>query len=197
MTKVAISFDDGVIDQFKWARALNHFGIVGTFYINPFCVGLFRFLNLQQLRRMHDEWGHTIANHFWLHEAPANGVSIQALISNLEYAKKWLVDNGFEDGKDLVALPYGSIGGHWTPSICKKLLNHCIQIRDVSDGFNDLDETELLGAVENVEAKFVDDKLNLVCFHQVTETITDAKMMLLFERISKLDVTSMKEIANV
>ncbi len=146
---------------------------------------------------MQDEWGHTIANHFWLHESPANGVKLDILIRNLNYAKQWLVDRGFKDGAELVALPYGSTGGHWSPLSCQKILEHCVQIRDVGDGINDLDEKVYLEAVESVKIGFVDDKLNLVYFHQTTDEYTDAKMVELFERMSKCDVTSMKEIANV
>lgn len=197
MQKVAISFDDGLIAQYKWARALHHYGIVGTFYINPFLIGFQRFLKLEHLRRMHDEWGHTIANHFWTHEAPANGVSTAALIANLNYAKRWLIDRGFEEGAELVALPYGSIGGHWSPAICQKILQHCVQIRDVSDGENDADERVFLGAIESTDVAFTDDKLTLVYFHGNTETITDDIMLKLFERMTKCNLTSMREIANV
>ncbi len=48
MKKVAISFDDGILSQFKWARGLFHYGIKGTFYISPFHVGDKGFLNLEQ-----------------------------------------------------------------------------------------------------------------------------------------------------
>lgn len=197
MPKVAISFDDGILSQYKWARALHHYGIEGTFYINPFAIGFKGFLSLPQLERMHDEWGHVIANHFWTHECPKNNVSTEALIASLEYAKKWLVSNGFENGADLVALTFGSEGGRWSPAICQKIIKHCTQIRDVSDGYNDVDEKVYLGASEDTELVFVEGKLNLVYFHQNTDITTDDKMMKLFERMTKCDMTSMREIADV
>ena len=99
MRRVAISFDDGLLDQFKWARGLYRYGIQGTFYICPFHVGHTGCLMPDQLKRMHEEWGHTIANHFWLHERPNGGrggltfVSDQILIRNLTFGAEWLSDH--------------------------------------------------------------------------------------------------------
>ncbi len=86
--KFAISFDDGFSDQYKWARFLHSCGIQGTFYINPFYVGYPLQLTLDQLKRMHDEWGHVIANHFWIHNAPAANYTMKMIIVNLLYAKE-------------------------------------------------------------------------------------------------------------
>ena len=104
-TRIAISFDDGLLAQFKWARGLYRHSMIGTFYINPFNINRFGFLTLDQLKKMKNEWNHTIANHLWLHESPATA-SMDIVLGNLAAAGDWLERNGFEDGSRLLALPY-------------------------------------------------------------------------------------------
>jgi len=154
MRRFAISFDDGLMPQFKWARGLWRYGIRGTFYVNPFYIGFREHLMLDHLKRMRDEFGHTIANHFWLHECPRNFEGIndeivkKILRRNLSKASEWLEENGFGDGKRLVALPYGSNGGGWNKEWIEEILEDCDQVRDVNcDGIN-LSRSRVLRAVE-------------------------------------------------
>ena len=164
---VAISFDDMLLDQYKWARGLWRYGVRGTFYINPFYVGFDGFLSLEQLRRMHDEWGHTIANHSWLHEAPASngGTRIEILERNVSVGSEWLKENGFGDGARLLALPYGMIGGKWKQEHLERLWPLCDQIRDVGTGINKRG-SRILSAIETTEIqKANDDKLVCYYFH--------------------------------
>ncbi len=169
MARYAISFDDGLLDQFKWARALYQLGIQGTFYVNPFCVGHRMWLDLDQLKRMHDEWGHTIANHFWLHEAPVGSkehwspVSDQVLLRNMIFGQKWLDEHGFEDGSLLTALPFGSKAGEWSDDLVDNLLEFCDQIRDVGSGIN-LEKSKRLFSKETTNIIDAPDTA-LVCYY--------------------------------
>lgn len=164
MGRVAVSFDDGLLDQFKWARGLYRYGISGTFYINPCFVGSPWILTLDQLKKMKNEWGHVIANHFWIHEAPAMGLSMDIILGNFDAAKKWLDDNGFEDGSRLLALTFGSEGGKWEEKHVNTLLERCDQVRDVGKGVNDFG-ARILTAVESTKFIDVDDKLMCHYFH--------------------------------
>lgn len=200
--RVAISFDDGLLDQFKWARALWRCKIEGTFYICPFYVGHRSYLTLDQLKRMHDEWGHTIANHFWLHEAPGGSkissapVSDQVLLRNMIFGAEWLKDKGFADGSMLTALPFGSEGGGWRKELIENLLNFCDQIRDVGSGVN-LKKSRILAAAETTSViDAPDDALVCYYFHGNFVTTDTAFLDLLYNlRESGVDFTSMRKEA--
>lgn len=205
MNRFAISFDDGMLDQFKWARGLYQFGIQGTFYINPFRVGHTMYLDLDQLKRMHDEWGHVIANHFWLHECPKgchsnpSPISDQVLLRNMAFGAEWLNDHGFEDGNKLLALPFGSKSGGWSDDLVKLLLENCDQIRDTGDGIN-LKKSKILNAMEATSIIEAPDNA-LVCyyFHNNRDTKDSDFLNLLYElKESDAEISSMlKEAQNV
>lgn len=202
---VALSFDDGLLDQFKWARGLYRYGVQGTFYICPFHVGYKGYLTLDQLRRMHDEWGHTIANHFWLHEAPIGSKQVrvpicdQVLLRNMIFGAGWLDDNGFDDGSALVALPFGSRGGGWSKEIIENLLEFCDQIRDVGDGIN-LRKSRFLNAAETTRVIDAPDG-TLICYYfHGNHNTSDKDFMGLLDELenSGAEFTSMlKEASNV
>lgn len=197
--KISISFDDGLVDQFKWARALHHVGIVGTFYVCPFHVDSHKFLSLEQLKRMKLEWGHTIANHLWIHKAPKAGLSVKAILALYDCARKWLVKNGFEDGSRMVALPFGQEGGGWTPEYINALLEVCDQVRDyTTTGVNDLDAYRYVTANGFLDRPFVEGKLNLIGLHDNGYN-SDGEFLEFLDRLQDEDVevVSMLEIANV
>lgn len=164
MGRIAISFDDGLLDQFKWARGLYQYGISGTFYICPFFVDHPWYLTLDQLKRMKNDWGHVIANHFWIHECPADKANMDIILGNLALAGQWLDEHGFEDGSKLLALPYGSVGGKWTDEHIKELFEYCDQIRDVGSGLNDFGK-KFLSATDSTNFIDVKDKLMCHYFH--------------------------------
>lgn len=207
--KVAISFDDGLLDQFKWARALNACGIKGTFYINPFHVGhatrSIVYLTIDQLKKMHDEWGHTIANHFWLHECPRGSkdssipVSDQVLIRNMMFGAEWLDDNGFGDGSMLAALPFGSVGGKWSDKLINNLLEFCDQIKDVGSGINKQGSRILTAAETTDLIEAPDDTLVCYYFHGNFMTTDNSFLNLLYKlRDADVEFTSMiQEAQNV
>lgn len=205
MNRFAVSFDDGLLDQFKWARGLYRLGIQGTFYVNPFNIGHRMQLDLDQLKRMHDEWGHVIANHFWLHESPkgchsnASPISDQVLLRNMTFGAEWLGLHGFEDGSKLVALPFGAEAGKWSDKLIKHLLEYCDQIRDTGDGIN-LKKSKILKAIETTDMIEAPDGA-LVCyyFHSNRDT-DDLDFLNLFRKLkeSGAEVSSMlKEAQNV
>jgi len=200
--EVALSFDDGLLDQFKWARALYRYRIKGTFYICPFYIGNIGHLNADQLKQMHDEWGHVIANHFWLHEAPRgskqcnDAVGDQVLIRNMLFAAEWLDKNGFDDGKSLVALPFGSAGGGWSKALINNLLKFCDQIRDVGSGVNKKG-SRILTAMETTDLINAPDN-SLVCYYfHGNHNTADQDLINLLNKLVKSDVkfTSMLEEA--
>lgn len=205
MGRVAISFDDGLLDQFKWARGLYRYGISGTFYINPCFVGNPWILTLDQLKKMKNEWGHVIANHFWIHEAPAMGLSMDIILGNFDAAKKWLDDNGFEDGSRLLALPFGSEGGKWTEEHLHALFERCDQIRDVGSGLNE-PGAKLLTATESTGFVDVSNKLMCHYFHSNHKTsehsnnaVSDRDFVAFLDRIKESGATissMLEEVSN-
>ena len=193
--KVAISFDDGIREQFAWAELLHIKNIIGTFYINPMVIGRSRYLTVEQLRIMHDDMNHTIANHMWTHDAPSNCENMNEILFSFNRAKTWLSTNGFEDGINLLALPYGSIGGNWNQETILELLNHCIQIRDVNSGVNDLDASRFVGATESTTL-ISKDCLALYYFHGHANT-SDYDFSNFISNLDGKEITSMKAIANI
>lgn len=191
-TRVAISFDDGLLAQFKWARGLFRYNITGTFYVNPFYIDHAGFLSLDQLKKMKNEWGHVIANHLWLHESPAS-VDMDIIFGNLAAAGDWLERNGFGDGSRLLALPYGSVGGKWTEDHINVLLDECEQIRDVGSGINDFGSS-LITAVESTDVISVENKLLCYYFHGNHNT-SDHDFISLLEELksSDFELSSMLE----
>jgi len=195
--KVAISFDDGLGEQFQWAIELYKRDIVGTFYINPMTVGHGKILTLEQLKGMHDSMHHIVANHLWSHIAPVNGATIDDAIGGFQRAGMWLTVNGFADGCDLLALPYGSVGGEWTNEQILRLSRNCSQIRDVTNGINALNARKFVGAVESSDFACGDDVLILHYFHGHKNTSDDEFISFLDAlTISNVEVTSMRKIAD-
>lgn len=189
MSRIALSFDDGLLAQFKWARGLYRYEIPGTFYVNPFFIGFGNYLTLDQLKQMKD-WGHTIANHLWLHEVPAK-IGIDVILGNYYMAKKWLEKNGFEDGSALVALPYGSVGGKWTDEHIETMLDNCDQIRDVGLSCNSYG-SKVISAVESTDLILVEDQLICHYFHGNHNT-SDKNFVEFLDNIitSKIEISSM------
>jgi hypothetical protein len=205
-SKICLTFDDGLLDQLKWARILKNNGIKGTFYINPFSIGNPGFLNLAQLKEM-QSWSHTIANHFWIHESPANlsfdfDTNVKILLGNLACASKWLYENGFMDGADLVALPFGSEGGKWTEDYVEKVMDSCEHLRDF--GKSVLNEWPIqnivLGSSEEHILKIENDSLSCYCFHGNNTFIPfkDNEFVNLIDDMMKsgAEFITIKEVAN-
>ena len=184
-SRIAISFDDGLLAQFKWARGLYKYNISGTFYINPFNLGGYGFLTLDQLKKMKNEWGHVIANHLWLHESPAT-VSMEIVLGNLFAARDWLERNGFEEGSRLLALPYGSRGGRWTEDHINVLFGECEQIRDVGSGVNHF-ICKMPTAVESTDLMHIEGKLLCHYFHGNHNT-SDHDFVSFLEEIENSDL---------
>jgi len=202
--KVCLTFDDGLIDQYKWARLLFNNNIKGTFYINPFSVGNPGCLELKHLTEMHDEWNHMIANHLWIHEAPIiSGVGLELSNKinrgNFEAARDWLVNNGFQDGSNLLALPYGSSGGQWTPQHIEELRTMALHVRDyglkvVNESYKDV----IWNASESHSLEIRDNCLSCYCFHSTKTTEDDILINLIEQMIdAEVEFTSILEICNV
>jgi peptidoglycan/xylan/chitin deacetylase (PgdA/CDA1 family) len=112
-----VSFDDGLVDQLKWARYMARLGLQGMFYVCPGLLGKHWQKGQVVMGEGHLEeiagLGHLVGNHTWRHECPANTPHLE-LMASWEKARKWLEKRGY-DGLSL-ALPYGSRGGKWEGS---------------------------------------------------------------------------------
>ncbi len=197
LKKLSLSFDDGLKDQFKWARGLYRYGYQATFFINPSRMRHVGFLKLDWLKKMHDEWGHIIANHLWTHECP-NTVDMSILIRNCDYAAEWLTKHGFGDGVDLVALPYGSLGGEWTDEYIAEMFKHCSLIRDVSlDGDKIYDGTKRVYAYESTIPLSDGEGIASRYFHGNHNTFDkDFVGFLDYLKDEDVDVITLREIAD-
>ncbi len=202
-TKFAISFDDGLAEQYQWSKDLYARNISGTFYINPSTINTDGYLTLEQLTKMAGD-GHYIANHLWKHQAPKFDLTLDDAIRSLLKTKRWLRDNGFSKGEDLVALPYGFTGGHWPKSMVYQLGFYCKQLRDVTfNGCNDLNSTKYVGATGEIRFNHVDGFIILHYFHGMHEiSQMDFEYFLdsikMYESIPEycLEITTMREIAD-
>jgi len=188
---ISLSFDDGNLDQFKWARGLYRFNIPGTFFVNPSMLDRPGKLYLWMLKKMHDEWGHVIANHMWKHSS-AISLSLKRTLKSIERTDEWLAKHGFNDGVGLLALPYGSIGGRWGEYL-DEIYAATRMVRDVSDdGENEKDWEYVLSAYgDNVNKMFEilnsmkDDHIYLFYFHHSQHTF-DPSFIKFLERIDEL-----------
>ena len=110
---VALTFDDGWEDQYRWAfPALKEFGVTGTFFIPVGWVGHPRVMTWSQICEMH-EAGMTIGTHGSKH------YHFDEITK--EYLRKEIVDSKKKMEEhlgvrvDFIAYP----GGHWTPQAVK------------------------------------------------------------------------------
>lgn len=133
-----LTFDDGLTDQFKWARGMHYGKLRGTFYVNPSTIGDEGHLTFPQLRKMHDEWNHVIANHMWKHGGGMDMTPDEA-VESIQKTDAWLVENDFPEGVGILAFPYGLGGGRWGDHL-RKMSDAVRQIRDVGEsGINDFE----------------------------------------------------------
>ena len=203
MIKIFLSFDDGFLDQFKWARALFYYKIKGTFYINPFNIDIVGYLKMWQLRKMHDEWGHVIANHLWSHECPTIGFTEMALSSEFETTRQWLCDNNFEDGSMHVALPYGSNAGKWTLEYVTQMSKLADSVRDAGKQTQEIiDKTDMICAKETTQIDLDGSEICARYFHNYPN-LKDVDFLEMLATIDKLreqkkvETVSILEVAYV
>jgi peptidoglycan/xylan/chitin deacetylase (PgdA/CDA1 family) len=148
------NFDDGNVCQLKWARALNANGIKATFFVNGSTISDGEHLNVEHLKRIQDEFGHTIGNHIWEHKCPKHKLTVDQLYQMALINAEWLTSHGFIGGEKLVALPYGHVGGGWSQASIEKMLEFADQIRDVeSDGNSNIvpPQTWLASVCDNLD----------------------------------------------
>lgn len=203
MLKIFLSFDDGFLDQFKWARALFSYQIKGTFYINPYTLDSSGYLKMWQLKKMHDEWGHIIANHLWSHECPVLGLTELAVAAEFEATRQWLCDNGFEDGSMHVALPFGSQGGGWTLESIRHLEKLADSVRDAGVQTQEvIDNTSMIWAQEITSIDLDGSDICARSFHQYPN-LKDDDFLAMLEMIDdlreqkKVETISIQEVAYV
>jgi len=134
MLKVSLSFDDSLVDQFKWARTMALLNLKGVFYVSPGRLNRppnFKrcewFLTEEHVERM-AKWGHTIGNHTWDHEAPGM-VGVADTVASIEKAAEWLAERSY--ASKLLALPFGSRGGKWPQGLLSDLITEGYILRDV------------------------------------------------------------------
>ena len=105
---VVITFDDGFESAYTIAfPIMQQYGIKGTVYVVPKWVGAPGYLTLAELTILHNA-GWTIANHSWDH-TDLTSLTSADVTTDIQSAIDWLNQNGFSDGADYLAYPYGSI----------------------------------------------------------------------------------------
>ena len=116
--KIVLTFDDGYENVFTDAfPIMQQYGIVGTIYLNENLVGTDGRLTLDELHTLHDA-GWTIANHTPDHTDLITGsttgleptgvtLTVDQIKTIVQAGMDWLIANGFGDGADHIALPWG------------------------------------------------------------------------------------------
>jgi len=198
--RIAFSCDDGHIDQYKWARYLHDQGIHCTFFVNPFSVGDKNRLTLNHLKIMRNDWGHTIANHLWIHEAPAclGGIladKMAILKADFLCAQEWLNVNGFNGS--MMALPYGSEGGKWTEKYVEMMLDVADSVRDYGTGIiTDKYKSRIITSYEYQDINDLIDN-TCICLHDSTTTPDDVFMSLvegIKDKCNKVDLVKVENL---
>lgn len=102
-----ITFDDGYTSTYTIAYPyMENKGMVGTVFVIPSLVGTAGFMTLAQLTELH-EAGWTIANHTYDHLDLTTLTEAQQEAEILN-GKNWLIVNGFTDGSNFLAFPFGT-----------------------------------------------------------------------------------------
>ena len=162
MIQVGLSFDDGLVDQLKWAHTLQVVGLRAIFYVSPGLLGS----GINAKRQVYAtelhvariaEMGHVVGNHTWKHEALATH-AIGDCIEAADRARVWLEKRGYNG--TLLALPYGSRGGAWDEAAVAALHHLGYATRDVRFAAEDAS----LGALESCELS-LSAPLDLRYFH--------------------------------
>lgn len=112
---IVLSYDDNKSEDLVVAQYLASVGLKATFFINPDNVDQATYLTLAEVKQI-ESMGHLIANHSWDHTNIAvsdTGFSAAAELINEAY--RWMLDNGFETGARIWAIPGGSLEYYnWT-----------------------------------------------------------------------------------
>ena len=178
MRQVGLSFDDGLLDQFKWARTMNVLGLRGVFYISPGRVGGQLWLQEWQLEQMTKEWGMVIGNHTWDHECPrTKDIGEKETLESIERAGEWLEKRGY--ASKLFALTYGTKGGGWKEEFVGDLQTKGYVLRDVRFEGEAANGHLLPSALESATPTFADAP-DLRYFHGNHVTSDDEMARLLY-----------------
>jgi peptidoglycan/xylan/chitin deacetylase (PgdA/CDA1 family) len=108
--KHCITFDDADEDLYSMAAYLTAVGLRATFYVITNRVGNAGQLTVDQLKEMHKA-GHLIASHTHNHVTVSGGSTngdLDFVTNDIRLSQQWLCANGFSDGADYMALPFGS-----------------------------------------------------------------------------------------
>ena len=126
--KIAVTFDDGLDDDYLYAAYMASKGMCGTFYVITSVIGSANRLTLSQARQM-QQAGHLVANHSHTHKfLVTGGITVAALVEDARKASEWLVNNGFAEGARIYSQPGGS--ANWNESLYYELLGKYVdQIR--------------------------------------------------------------------
>lgn len=181
MIYLGISFDDGLMDCFKWSRGMFSFGIRGIFYVCPKRIDTLGFLKTYSLDTMVNEWNHVIANHTWDHEAPKVNTFAE-IMDSLKKSTNWLMERDY--AYEHLALPYGVRGGGWE-DLVELLKERGYILRDVRFKGEKPGTRDLPSAIENTEEELIDEERNYLYFHHNKNT-RDDKFVQMLERAVKL-----------
>lgn len=103
--KLMIQWDDGFESQYTEALPIQReYDIPSTVFVNTANLGGER-LGVSQLQELQDH-GWEIGSHLMTHDH-LREISEQEQEAQITGAKQWLIDNGFEEGAEFFAYPYG------------------------------------------------------------------------------------------
>lgn len=121
--KVLITFDDNIENVWTVAKPImDKYGFVGTSFVVTGAVGNPGRGTLQQLKNAQN-CGWCIGSHTVTHR-DIKTLSDTEMHDELLNSKKWLVDNGFAEGSEHFATPYGSYGDRELELIKKYYQTH-------------------------------------------------------------------------
>lgn len=103
---VLLQFDDGTVTDYTEALPiLERYGYPAATFVNPGTVGDDRRLTVDQLRELRDA-GWCVGNHTWSHARLPELDPVEQE-AEIRAGRAWLVEQGFEDGADYFAYPFG------------------------------------------------------------------------------------------
>lgn len=119
LPKTVFTFDDGYssvyTEAFPYMEARD---INGTCFVISSAVGNANYMTLAQLTELHNA-GWIISNHTATHQQLATLSKAEQKIE-IETCQNWLINNGFNNGADYIAFPYGSYNQD-TLNLCAEL----------------------------------------------------------------------------
>jgi hypothetical protein len=104
---LTVHWDDGYVSQYTEGFPIQQeYGIPATTFVNPATVGRDdERISVDQLHELQDA-GWDVSSHLYYHD-DLTELSPEEQEAGIRDAKEWLIENGFEEGAEYFAYPYG------------------------------------------------------------------------------------------